>query len=440
MAFCLAACNSWLDVSPKSQVKNDDLFGNEAGFQTAMFGVYTSMASSTLYGERLTMGFMDVLPRYYTVPSGTSNYYVYTFDYESSTVVSICDQIYLNMYKTIMNCNNLLENMEGKEGLFTKGHYEVMKGEMLGVRAFLHFDLLRMFAPSFAEGKALPAIPYVDKVGRKPFPQLTVEQVAERVIADCKAALEVMKDAEPWVLTGKDKSDDRFYENRRERMNYYAVKALLARVYLYAEKPVEAGKLAGELTGTYGIGTVSTLFSLYSDKIANRSNDLFVYQKDKGAVMTMTDTRRNEIYETVTIATDTRVKTWVQLQTGSTSVYEIAKYAKAVVVPLIQMNEVYYIYAETREQEPDGVAALNKVRNAYNIPAQQNLVAGACVFKDELQKEYRKSFLGEGQFFYFLKRTDAATIPDAAEIRNPRQVYTLPVPVAELEFGNLIEQ
>ena len=55
MAFCLAACNSWLDVSPKSQVKNDDLFEDEAGFQTAMFGVYTSMVSSGLYGEQLTM-------------------------------------------------------------------------------------------------------------------------------------------------------------------------------------------------------------------------------------------------------------------------------------------------------------------------------------------------------------------------------------------------
>lgn len=440
MIFSLAACESWLDVSPKSQVKNEDLFKDEAGFQTAMFGVYTSMASSQLYGSELTMGFMDILAKYYDIPSTMSYYKVTSYDYESATVVSFCDLFWKNMYRIIMNCNNLLENLEGSEGLFATGHYPVMKGEMLGVRAYLHFDLLRMYAPSFAEGKTLPAIPYVDKLVRKPFPQLTVAQATERIIGDCKIALEILKESDPWVLEGKDEFSDRFFEKRRERMNYYAVKALLARVYLYAGNTVEAGKLADELIQTQGLGVVSPLFSLYSDKIQNHADEFFAEKEDKSGIFTETDTRREEIFEALKYTDDSRVLTWTGTKTGSTSVYLITKYQKAKLVPLVRMNEMYYIYAECCGSEEEGLKALNKVRNNYSIPAQMDLKEGQCVFKDELQKEYRKSFLAEGQFFYFLKRTDAKVLPSAAEIENPRKVFTLPMPEDELEFGDLIKQ
>lgn len=440
MLFCLASCESWLDVSPKSQVKNEDMFSNESGFQTAMFGVYTSMASSMLYGSELSMGFMDVLARYYEVPT-TQNYYrAYAYDYTSSFVVNYSERFWQDMYKTIMNCNYLLENIEGKEDLFSRGHYPVMKGEMLGVRAYLHFDLLRMYAPSFAEGKTLPAIPYVDRLSRTPFPQLTVEEVTERIIKDCRAALDLLKDSEPWVLQGTDRFTDHFFENRRERMNYYAVQALLARVCLYAGNTTEAGKISDELIKTKGLGVTNPLFSIYSDKTPDRVNSFFAMHSDGIEVFTVKDTRREELFEATKYNMDNRVIKWFNLKSGSTSVYLVTKYAGAVTLPLIRMNEVYYISAECCQDEETALGFLNQVRNDYGIPSQLDLKAGQCVFADELQKEYRKSFMGEGQFFYFLKRRDAKQIPLAAEIENPRKVYTLPMPEGELEFGDLIEQ
>ena len=439
MFFSLAACDGWLDVSPKSQVKGDDLFKDEAGFQTAMFGVYTSMVSSGLYGSNLSMGMLDVLGRYYDVPSTHSYFDVYAYNYESSRFENFSDNIWLGMYRTIMNCNNLLENMEGKESLFASGHYPVMKGEMLGVRACMHFDLLRVFAPSFAEGKTLPAIPYVDKVSRNPFPQLTVEQVTKRIIEDCGTALELLK-VDPWVLEGKDEFSDRFFEARRERMNYYAVKALLARVYLYAGNTEEAGRIAGELLEVYGLGTTAPLFSLYSDKIADYADGFFAVKEDNSGIFTETTSLRDEIFETSRYSSDRRLSEWTEVKTGSTSVFLITKYRKAVLVPLIRMNEMYYIYAECRASESEGLKALNRVRNSYGIPSQMDLEEGKCVFADELQKEYRKSFLGEGQFFYFLKRRDVKQIPSAPQVENPRKVFTLPMPQSELEFGDLINQ
>lgn len=62
---------------------------------------------------------------------------------------------------------------------------------------------------------------------------------------------------------------------------------------------------------------------------------------------------------------------------------------------------------------------LNTVRHEYGIPAAFDLTKENCVFEEELFKEYRKSFLAEGQLFFFLKRKDYTDIPGALNIENP---------------------
>ena len=44
--------------------------------------------------------------------------------------------------------------------LTTPLYYETMKGEALGLRAFLHFDLLRLYGPISSENPNGEAIPY----------------------------------------------------------------------------------------------------------------------------------------------------------------------------------------------------------------------------------------------------------------------------------------
>ena len=39
LLFCMG-CSDWLDVRPKSQVKEDDLFTSESGFRDALIGIY----------------------------------------------------------------------------------------------------------------------------------------------------------------------------------------------------------------------------------------------------------------------------------------------------------------------------------------------------------------------------------------------------------------
>ena len=45
MLFFSAACENWFDVSPKSDVKAEDLFQQESGFRDVLTGVYSLMSA-----------------------------------------------------------------------------------------------------------------------------------------------------------------------------------------------------------------------------------------------------------------------------------------------------------------------------------------------------------------------------------------------------------
>ena len=59
LSFGLSSCSEWLDVKPKSEIKEDELFKTEQGFKDAMTGVYVLMTEAQLYGREMTFGLVD---------------------------------------------------------------------------------------------------------------------------------------------------------------------------------------------------------------------------------------------------------------------------------------------------------------------------------------------------------------------------------------------
>lgn len=144
----------------------------------------------------------------------------------------------------------------------------------MGLRAFLHYELLRIFAPDIKDKPDYLAIPYKRLYSNDIEPQLTVAQVFEDIIIDLEAAKEALKNDvirtnPPEFLenqkengTSEDvtENNDQYYistflENRKYRMNYYGVLATLARVYIdraqgddvekayqYAKEVISSGK------------------------------------------------------------------------------------------------------------------------------------------------------------------------------------------------------
>ena len=102
------------------------------------------------------------------------------------------------------------------------------------------------------------------------------------------------------------------------------------------------------------------------------------------------------------------------------------------------MTEAWYIAAECQKNSNpnESISLLNEVRENRNLslfPLSEDL--NATQIQDEIYKEYRKEFIGEGgQLFFYYKRLNLPEIKGAS-VRPGKQVYVLPIPSTDKEFG-----
>ena len=162
------SCQEWLDVSPSTEVKYDDLFSYKNGFKDQLTGVYTALCSEELYGAHLGFGMLDALgQQYYWNQEAGTYYYLHRFVYDNPKSEEVINSIWNNMYNAIANVNILLQGIEDHRGILAADEEKIYEGEAYALRAFLHFDLLRLFGKSYVSGAGEKAIPYVSKISKE---------------------------------------------------------------------------------------------------------------------------------------------------------------------------------------------------------------------------------------------------------------------------------
>ena len=221
IALLMSSCNDWLDVQPRSQVEDTELFETESGYKEALAGVYSSMVSTKTYAKEATYGFIGVLGQEWDFYYSAQYDDVAAYNYEAAMPTSYIREFWANSYSGIANVNNLLRHIDSHPGLFSTDNYGVIKGEALALRAFLHFDLLRCFGVSYAVNPDQPAIPYSTALSYRVFPQLPVHEVAEKAISDLLAAEELLKTSDP-IITGREIDetvDNGYVINRQMHLN-----------------------------------------------------------------------------------------------------------------------------------------------------------------------------------------------------------------------------
>ena len=238
----LSSCSNWLDVQPKTTVEEEKVFSRELGFKEALTGVYIKMASTDLYARNLSYGFIDILGQRYQASDALTYQNELWYTFPSTKTESYTKTIWEKMYNIIANVNNLLYYCDENKQVFTTGHYyEIIKGEALGLRAFLHFDLLRMFGPVYKDNPTSKRITYRTEFSKEIKELQPSNVVMDSIISDLKKAETLLTGTDPLNFEfpvsdyeEEDMGGDRFLVYRHKRMNLYAVKAFLARVYLYA--------------------------------------------------------------------------------------------------------------------------------------------------------------------------------------------------------------
>lgn len=153
---CLTACSDFLDVTPRDKVLEADQYATETGIQGALNGLYRQFISTDLYGGNLSYTSLDAMGHFYAYPpvrpSGTflsqSLFFLCNGSYEEyESVESLFSGVWSKAYNTLFNINFFLKSMEESNAVINADNKDVIMGEAYGLRAYLHFDLFRLFGP-----------------------------------------------------------------------------------------------------------------------------------------------------------------------------------------------------------------------------------------------------------------------------------------------------
>jgi hypothetical protein len=469
LSLPLSSCNDWLEVQPEASVNADELFSREEGFREAINGIYSRCVDNMFYGGLFTVEVQDAMMQNYSFDPQDYTTYAKTaaFDFKDETCKWRLATVWSAAYTAIVNCNLILENVDKRREIFRDGMHALIKGEALALRAYLHFDLLRFFGPAPGTGGSELTIPYVTTYSNRVTPLASVDSVVARVLSDLTAAKALLA-ADPirddeYVVGYNTDSDtvteqaheELFLQNRRHRLNYFAVCGTLARVYLYkgdhaaalqnASEVIAAGKfkwvnpalLLAEPGEKDCIMYPELVFAWYNE--GNEVNLRNRYQNVTTGYFVHT-THLKSIYEADGAGGgDYRFNSWFKAS-NSNEKYQIVKYLRNtaevgnkhfLVMPAIRLGEMYYIAAEAIHATDPARAweYLNTVR------LNRNAMGGSTDFTDELLKEYRKETFAEGQAFYAYKRMGRSIASETGALHEPARMYPLPLPDDEIEFG-----
>lgn len=451
----LASCDDWLDVSPNTDLPAKELFTTENGYKSALAGLYIVMTEEDTYGKNLSFGLMEQLAQMYDkLPDGTTNRStVYIYDRETSGAYNtkgVLANLWRSQYHTIANANNLLEwwDLNGEIVLTDSLTRRMIRGEALALRAFLHFDLLRGWGPAnYAADEAakdVKCIPYRLVADHTKQPLLPAKEIVDNIIKDLKEAREYLS-YEKELDLAKD------LEKRHLRMNYHAVNAMLARVYNYAGIKDSAAMHARMVIEECGLALQSgndndpvlskeVIFGINMHELKDNLSDYFAVGDKMTTKYYLNLSTLNAIFETVgSESEDMRAKGTAFYRNNELQCAMSLKYIDNdnEVIPLIRLPEMYYIACEACGQGEDAAEYINQVRNKRGISKAKDV---ACDTDEQrvaaLNKEYRKEFYGEGQYFWFLKAHGiTGTLAHCPEVTLAQENFIFPLPDAEVEYG-----
>ena len=202
------------------------------------------MATPQMYGQNMGIGFVEVLSHSYNVSANGKWRYANDFDYTQSSSKTTIDEIWRNTYNCIANLNILIRNIDKADSTsFTANHYHLYRGEAYGLRAFLHLDLMRLFATAPGTDAEAKGVPYVTEYATNVVPQKSVKETMQLIINDLLTAHQELSHDSLRL----SKNRYQFRADRACYFNYYACALTLARAYLWTGDKTNALKYANEV-------------------------------------------------------------------------------------------------------------------------------------------------------------------------------------------------
>ena len=452
------SCEGFLNITPDGQAKRDELLSTKQGIEDALYGVYSQLRSQSLYGQELYFSTLEILSQTMWCNGSTGVTAMSEYDWAHSSVKSIFDAIWTAMYKNISNVNSVLDAPLIKDA--TTYPYTVYRGEALGLRAFMHFDLVRLFAEQYTVNPDADGIPYATDFSLITPAFESLEANYEHILADLHEAELLLADED------NHENDGNYMLDRQIHFNLRAVQATLARVYLtmgdkenaahYALAVIDDGKytlkekteVINDLAGV--LSKKETIFGIYHSGFYANVNAKLQQMTSYFSLDLRSDFM--SLYEKDAAGSDYRTMSYFsESGTGSGTKYRLCKFTDIyelnnnaagrpadliLGINMIRIPEMYYIAAETLLESNYNRAL--ELYNTVRVHRGLEALAGKELTLELINDERYKEMIGEGQTYFNMKRQNLPILShDGKTTYEPSAgIYGIPVPDAERENRN----
>lgn len=467
-ALGMTACEGFLEKAPVLSQSTDLTLSSYSGLDKAVVGAYSYLASTTWYGgERVLESEMRSGNG---IKHGDHNSNRYTTQMNWNYTADATSSMWSYGYITISRCNNVIDNLEGKESAeVTAQDLNNLKAECLFLRALAHFDMVTLFALPYNYVKAnqsslSPAqklgIPYVYHTDPEARPERDdVITVYQNVVNDLLEAESIISPS--YVRSG--------VTDRKAAVTLPAIQALLSRVYLYMSEWQNAADYATKVinNSSFKLYEADEYASVWtgnvggSEVIFENFIDLTNYSNEDCSYMTYPEGAYGDCIASASLMAmyeegDVRGQLYRQEagENPNPDLWWTLKYeGKGLSTPdanntvILRLSEMYLNRAEAIVNGAN-VAGESALNDLNTIATRRGATPWGAAGMDAVRAERRKELAWEGHYFFDLARWGRSVVREECygltsanqNISFPDYRWALPIPKRELEVNeNLVQ-
>jgi len=461
-------CKKFIEVDPPvTGITDGNVYDNDGSAISAVMGIYTSMSNERFSGK------LSLYPELSTDNLTLLNLTAPEVPYYQNSLMPGDQQglikPWFEIYPQIYRVNAAIEGLESATEI-TSTVKQNLLGQVYFLRAFFYFYLTNFYGE-------VPLALTKDYVVNNTLAKSSVEKVYNQIVSDLQRAQELS--AKDYVMGDMIRT---FPAANAQRVtpNYYAVKALQARVYLYQKKWADAETAATEVINNstlykadIPLNTVflknskETIWALQPITVNNNSSeaDLFtLLPGDPNPTSTVSYYLSDDLMTTFQTGDQRKVEWIATINTNGKDYPYAAKYKALPNTDfveqsiLMRLGEQYLIRAEARIQNNNvssGIADLNVLRDRAIDKNEQNQSKRLKLLEITLSKEqaltalnYERRvelFTEVAHRWFDLKRSgniNAVMTPATATKGGTWSEYKslYPIPVSEIQNNSKLTQ
>lgn len=448
MAFVAAACNKQLDIRPSDSIDPKGAYQNVDDIKKGLLGAYSALThlSSIYYTSLVTDE--NMLPSENTTGRGTDTY---RWQYDGSFSHDGWKENYL-----AINRLNWALSAAGKVTVLSseRDSLKQYKGELLALRAYCHFELIRNFASKYeAQAKG---VPYMESAENGKPARLTFAATMAKINTDLTNAKA--------LIPAPAKFDE------RTRITLPAVSALQARVALYEKNWDNAIKYATEAIQALPLAGRTEFPQIWKDKSVAEvfwklkkvagEDEVGKLYTDAGYLKDPAGTKvyyaaSHKLTKQFDQANDIRFSSYINIDENKRNVvvkYMSSEASNLVDIKLLRTGEMYLIRAEAYAEKDNLTEAakdLKDLRTERITDYTPQDFAGKKELIDAIYIERFKELAFEGHRHFDLRRRnlpisrdpeDAENTLGAVLLTSDKAQYVFPIPNSELRANPNMEQ